>query len=61
MQRALALAKSGAFAGWAAIETELKGLGFSEATTLLQNQFVREHLNGLCKHAEVDQLRLRGR
>ena len=61
MRRALELAKSGAFSGWSAIESKLKDLGFTEAAILLQNHFVREHLNGLCKHAEDDQLRLRGR
>ncbi len=57
-QLAYALAKSGGYSGWLAIEHELRWQGFSRARQLLDSESIREKLDRMCadsrEQPEVD-------
>ncbi len=48
------LAQSGEYAGWWDIEVELKVQGFSRARQLLDDERIRERLDGMCAEARKD-------
>ncbi|MGP1666364.1 MAG: hypothetical protein ACTS5I_10755 [Rhodanobacter sp.] len=51
MKRANELAESGECADWMSIEIKLRHEGFREARQLLDNQFIRQELNEMCRLA----------
>ncbi len=48
------LAQSGEYAGWWAIEVELRGQGFSRARQLLDDEKIRARLDRMCAEARKD-------
>ncbi len=48
------LAHSGEYTGWWDIEDELKTQGFSRARQLLDDEQIRERLDGMCVEARKD-------
>ncbi len=48
------LAQSGEYTGWWDIEVELKSQGFSRARQLLDDEQIRERLDGMCAEARKD-------
>ncbi len=48
------LAQSGEYSGWWAIEVELRARGFSRARQLLDDEQIRDRLDGMCAQARKD-------
>ena len=44
-------ARSGKYIDWLSVEHALRSDGFSEARSILDNQYIREELNQICKDA----------
>jgi len=51
-QRAYELAREGAGINWHSIEMQLRGEGYGEARRILDNQYIREELDEICKIAK---------
>ena len=50
----LKLAQSGEYTGWWDVEVELKSRGFPRARQLLDDEQIRERLDGMCADARED-------
>ncbi len=48
------LAQSGEYTGWWDVEVELRAQGFSRARQLLDDEQIRERLDGMCAEARED-------
>ncbi len=48
------LAQSGEYTGWWDVEVELRAQGFSRARQLLDDEQIRERLDGMCVEARKD-------
>ncbi len=48
------IAQSGEYTGWWDIEVELKSQGFPRARQLLDDEQIRERLDGMCAEARED-------